>query len=151
LVPFAERITGRLRTDRPEAIFVQPYEGGHPDHDAASFVVRCACRLMEAEGGAPAPAIIEMTACHAEGAGLATGVFLPAPRPVTTLALGRTEHLRKRAMINCFVSQRDLLAGFGTEVERFREAPDYDFSRPPHTGELHYERLGWQINGMGSI
>ena len=50
-------------------------------------------------------------------------------------------------MLDCFVSQRDLLAAFGTKVERFREAPDYDFTKPPHLGELHYERLGWGITG----
>jgi hypothetical protein len=32
-------------------------------------------------------------------------------------------------------------------VEWFREAPDYDFTQPPHQGELHYERLGWNITG----
>jgi hypothetical protein len=50
-------------------------------------------------------------------------------------------------MIDRFVSQRELLAAFGTEIERFREAPDYDFTQPPHQGELHYERLGWNITG----
>jgi hypothetical protein len=89
-----------------------------------------------------------MTAYHAEGAGLATGVFLPAPRTITSLVLTPEDCLRKRRMIDCFVSQRELLAGFGTEIERFRQAPDYDFTQPPHPGELHYERLGWNITGV---
>ena len=50
-------------------------------------------------------------------------------------------------MIDCFVSQRDLLTGFAIEVERFSEAPHYDFAQPPHPGQLHYERLGWGITG----
>jgi hypothetical protein len=50
-------------------------------------------------------------------------------------------------MIDCFTSQHDLLAGSATEVEPFREAPNYDFLQPPHPGELHYERLGWGITG----
>ena len=50
-------------------------------------------------------------------------------------------------MVDFFTSQRDLLAGFTIEVERFREAPQYDFARPPHPGELYYETLGWRITG----
>ena len=108
--------------------------------------MRAAARLIASEGRSP-PAIIEMTAYHADGPRLATGTFLPAERPVTTIELSCAHRLRKRRMIDCFTSQRDLLAGFATEVERFREAPEYDFLEPPHPGELHYERLGWGITG----
>jgi LmbE family N-acetylglucosaminyl deacetylase len=146
LVSLTVRIAAQVRADRPEVIFVQPYEGGHPDHDAASFATRVACRLIEAETGS-APALIEMTGYHRLGAELETGEFLPSHNPVTALTLSAAEQRRKCRMIDCFVSQRDLLTGFGTGVERFREAPDYDFTQPPHPGELHYERLGWDITG----
>ena len=105
-----------------------------------------AFRLSKGQGRR-LPTIIEMAAYHAQGDGLETGNFLTAPRPLTTLTLDAQERLRKRRMIDCFVSQRELLAAFGTEIERFREAPDYDFTQPPHQGELHYERLGWNITG----
>jgi LmbE family N-acetylglucosaminyl deacetylase len=143
-VRLTKSILGRLRQEAPEVIFVQPYEGGHPDHDAVAFVVRAAARLTASYGRSP-PAIIEMTAYHADGPRLATGTFLPAERPVTTIELGCADRSRKRQMIDCFTSQRDLLAGFGTEREFFREAPDYDFLQAPHPGELYYERLGWGI------
>jgi LmbE family N-acetylglucosaminyl deacetylase len=146
LVSLAERLAARLHGYRPEAIFVQPYEGGHPDHDAGSFAARAACRLIEA-AGKPSPAVIEMTAYHAQGAGLATGTFLPGLQPVISLTLSIEAREQKRRMIDCFASQRELLAPFGIEVEQFREAPGYDFARPPHPGELHYERLGWGITG----
>jgi LmbE family N-acetylglucosaminyl deacetylase len=146
LVFLTTHIAERLRADRPEAVFVQPYEGGHPDHDAASFATRAACRLIESEPGS-VPAIFEMTGYHAQGAGLETGEFLPSGNPVTALLLSSEDRRRKGQMIDCFVSQRDLLTGFGTEVERFREAPDYDFAQPPHPGPLNYERLGWNITG----
>jgi LmbE family N-acetylglucosaminyl deacetylase len=146
LVSLTARVVEQLRADRPEVIFAQPYEGGHPDHDAVSFATRAACRLIEAETGW-APAIIEMTGYHAGGMGLETEEFLPSDVPVTALTLSSAERRRKCRMIDCFVSQRDLLTGFGIEVERFREAPDYDFARPPHPGELYYERLGWGITG----
>lgn len=146
LVTLTKRILRRLQQEAPEAIFVQPYEGGHPDHDAVAFVVWAAARLIVAEGSLP-PAIIEMTAYHADGPRLATGTFLPAERPVTTIELGCADRLRKCRMIECFTSQRDLLAGFDTEMELFREAPEYDFLHAPHLGELHYERLRWSITG----
>lgn len=146
LVALAERIARRLQVEPPVAIFVQPYEGGHPDHDAVAFAIKAACRLIAAEGRCP-PVIVEMTAYHADGAGLATGDFLPPSRPTMTVRLNAADRARKRRMIDCFASQRDLLSGFGTEVERFRAAPDYDFGQPPHPGELHYERLGWNITG----
>jgi LmbE family N-acetylglucosaminyl deacetylase len=146
LVTLTERILARLRREAPEAIFAQPYEGGHPDHDAAAFAVRAAARLI-ASNDRSLPAIIEMTAYHADGPRLVTGKFLPAERSVTTIELGSADRLRKNRMIDCFASQHDLLAGFAKEVERFREAPNYDFSQPAHPGELHYERLGWGITG----
>ncbi len=146
LETITEDILRRLREEAPEAIFVQPYEGGHPDHDAMAFVVRAATRLIAFDGRSP-PAIIEMTGYHADGPRLATGTFLRAERPVTTIELRCAGRLRKRRMIECFTTQRDLLAGFATEVERFREAPEYDFLQPPHSGELHYEGLGWGITG----
>lgn len=39
------------------------------------------------------------------------------------------------------------VAIFIQPYEGFREAPNYDFLRPPHQGELHYERLGCGITG----
>jgi LmbE family N-acetylglucosaminyl deacetylase len=146
LVTLTERILRRLYQDPPDAIFVQPYEGGHPDHDAVACAVWTAGRLIALQGRSP-PVTIEMTAYHADGPRLATGTFLPADRQITTIELGCADQLRKRRMIDCFTSQRDLLAGFATEVECFREAPEYDFLQPPHPGELHYERLSWGITG----
>lgn len=146
LLAITEHIVLRLLSERPATIFVLPYEGGHPDHDAASFAVWAACHLIGAGGRTP-PKIIEMTSYHADGPGFEAGTFLPCACAETTLILDLSDRLRKRRMIDCFASQRELLASFGTEVERFREVPDYDFTQPPHPGELHYERLGWNVTG----
>lgn len=146
LVMLTEELQRRLQQQAPDAVFAQPYEGGHPDHDAVAFAVQTAARLI-ANRGRLTPALIEMTAYHADGPRLATGNFLPADQPVTTIELSATDRLRKRRTICCFTSQQDLLAGFNTDVERFRTAPRYDFTRPPHPGELHYERLGWSVTG----
>jgi LmbE family N-acetylglucosaminyl deacetylase len=146
LAALTRQIAGLLRQEPAEAIFVHAYEGGHPDHDAASFAVSAACRLIEAHG-ASGPAIVEMTGYHAEGEGIATNSFLPAAEPVISLQLTLMERQQKQRMLDCFTSQREVLAGFGVAAESFRRAPTYNFTQPPHLGPLHYERLGWKISG----
>jgi len=141
-----ERIALLLRSERPQAVFTHSYEGGHPDHDAAALAVHASCRLM-AGAGLPVPAIIEMALYHRRGGRLVRGGFVPAGRAVTTIALDREECRRKRRMVAAFATQSAVLADFDLAAERFRSAPDYDFGRPPHPGELHYETLGWGVTG----
>ena len=54
-------------------------------------------------------------------------------------------------MVACHATQARVLAPFPLGPERFRSAPRYDFSRPPHPGPLHYERADsgatWGIDG----
>jgi hypothetical protein len=50
-------------------------------------------------------------------------------------------------MLNCFTTQRWLFEPVDVSTEKFRLASEYDFRRPPHGGELHYETLGWDITG----
>jgi LmbE family N-acetylglucosaminyl deacetylase len=132
-------------------VLTHPYEGGHPDHDATAFAVHLARELMSA---AP-PVVLEFTSYHLSGDGIATGAFLPAGvtasaenPPAAALALALEERERKRRMIACFASQAETLAQFPVgEVERFRVAPAYDFTRAPHDGTLHYERFDWGCTG----
>lgn len=138
------RIADLLRRERPLAVFTHAYEGGHPDHDAGAFAVRAACRLI----GQPLP-IIEMPLYHRAEGRLRTGDFLTLScrGRAWVIELGNGEISRKQAMIDCYATQRWLLAQFELCVERFRLAPDYDFRQPPHPAELHYETLGWGIAG----
>jgi hypothetical protein len=53
----------------------------------------------------------------------------------------------KREMFDHFTSQKALLKTFPIEVERFRQAPRYLFTVPPHDGELDYERLCKKMTG----
>jgi hypothetical protein len=39
------------------------------------------------------------------------------------------------------------LANFQTSIERFRLAPDYDFTKLPNDGDLYYERFPWGLDG----
>jgi len=144
LAGLAGRIAELLDAERPHAVITHPYEGGHPDHDAAAFAVHAACRLLRSR--CP-PAIIEMASYHAGDAGLSCGVFLPGPGEILEIALGRDDRARKRRMFACFRTQEEVLAPFPIGAERFRPAPLYDFTRPPHLGALWYERLGWDVTG----
>jgi LmbE family N-acetylglucosaminyl deacetylase len=139
----ARRVCAVIRAERPAAIFVHPYEGGHPDHDAAAFAAHAACRML----GSSRPALLEMTSYHRGDQGRATGTFLPGGPAAFEVVLSDGERQCKSAMLACFATQRAVLAGFATATERYRAAPDYDFTRPPHPGRLYYEGEPWGAEG----
>jgi N-acetylglucosamine malate deacetylase 2 len=147
LAGLARDLEAILRESRPEAVLTHAYEGGHPDHDAAAFAVHAACRLLEARGLTP-PVIVEM-ACY-QGAGGRTAIheFVPAPgREPTTLELSDEQRAFKRRLYECHRTQWRVLGSFPVAVERFRLAPAYDFTAPPHAGRLNYERFEWGMTG----
>jgi hypothetical protein len=46
-----------------------------------------------------------------------------------------------------FASQQQVLEHFPIDIERFRPAPRYLFTRAPHDGQLDYERFCTLITG----
>jgi LmbE family N-acetylglucosaminyl deacetylase len=129
---------------RYDVIIAHPYEGGHPDHDAAAFAAHAAVALARRAGHEAA--LVEMTSYHRApaSAGMVTGVFREdGPWPPCghscECVLPEEERSRKDRMLAAFASQAATLAPFGTTVERFRCAPRYDFGSPPHAGPLLYE------------
>jgi len=130
----------------PDCVLTHPYEGGHPDHDSCAFAARAALLLSR-----PQPVLGEFTSYHAGQEGIETGEFLPAPSrsrlSEITFTLTGEECALKRRMFDCYASQRNVLEWFTISTEKFRRAPDYDFSQPPHPGQLLYERLDWGIDG----
>jgi LmbE family N-acetylglucosaminyl deacetylase len=142
LVSLTHSIRNLLQEEKPEIVITHAYEGGHPDHDAAAFAVHVACRLLD-----DPPDLVEMTSHFRDGKRRVFGEFLSSDQTVTTIHLNEEELKRKRAMIACFVTQGGV-AGLGKFIlpfERFRPAPQYDLSRPPHDGELDYETMGFGI------
>lgn len=128
---------------RPEVVLTHPYEGGHPDHDATAFAVHAAARCA-----ARAPVILEMTSYHAGPAGIVTSEFLPPHDPAElTVALSEQDRAFKRELLRCFASQGRVLEQFSVDCERFRLAPYYDFTAPPHAGALYYEHHDWGMTG----
>jgi N-acetylglucosamine malate deacetylase 2 len=147
LVDLALSITELLQDTGPELVLTHPYEGGHPDHDATAFAVRAACRRLEERGIQP-PTLVELTSYHDRGGRLAVFEFLPhSDCEVTTVFLSERERDLKRQMVECYKTQQQVLRAFPIELERFRPAPPYDFTRPPHTGRLYYEHFDWGMTG----
>ena len=138
-----EAVAELIEEIRPDEIYTHPYEGGHPDHDAASFAANVARTVLLS-----APTIREFTSYHAGPHGLATNEFLNSDAtPIEINTLSAPERALKQAMFNCFPSQQPVLQHFPIAYEKFRTAPAYDFTQPPHPGQLHYESLGWNITG----
>lgn len=113
-------------------VYTHAYEGGHPDHDALAFAL------------AGLPNIWEFPLYHAHGADFVPHRFLSGA-PAEEVVFSPAQIEAKRACLDLFASQRRVIDMFPVERESFRPQPQYDFTRPPHEGELYYERrkLGW--------
>jgi N-acetylglucosamine malate deacetylase 2 len=139
----AALVAERLVAREPDVIVTHAYEGGHPDNDAVAVAVARARAL--ARSSAPLCEMALYNGAHGE---LVVGEFIDGGG--TSWLLGDTQRARRDAMIECFTSQRDAIAPFrALDRERYRPAPAYDFSSPPHDGPLWYERLGFSISGAG--
>ncbi|MBX5482119.1 MAG: PIG-L family deacetylase [Myxococcaceae bacterium] len=128
-------------------LVTHPYEGGHPDHDAAALVARLAIHALERDGRRP-PALWEMTSYHRFGDALRSGVFLSSQGDERIRWLSAEDLAFKRRMLAAFTSQRETLAQFPVVPERFRPAPRCAFALPPHPGTLWYERMGWMSGAI---
>jgi LmbE family N-acetylglucosaminyl deacetylase len=148
LTAIAQRVSGLMLMLRPDFVLTHAYEGGHPDHDAASFSVWAATQILARQAVTPPP-IVEMALYHGGPGHAVVGQFLSVPGAVELeLPLTSDERWRKQAMFDCYGSQALTLMPFrALEVERYRIAPDYDFTRPPHEGPLLYEQRQMGITG----
>jgi LmbE family N-acetylglucosaminyl deacetylase len=135
----AEQVGIVLDDLRPDVVVTVPYEGGHPDHDACAFAVHAAAAMRSVP-------IAEMALYHSHDGQMVAGRFL-SDLDELIVDLGSYERALKTKMYDCFATQRDVLSQFPIGRERFRDAPAYDFSEPPHAGQLHYETLGWPMSG----
>jgi LmbE family N-acetylglucosaminyl deacetylase len=144
MVDLCLKIADLIDTLRPNVIVTHPYEGGHTDHDATAFAVHLACGVLRREGMKP-PAVFEMTSYNAVNGDRVVQSFVPHKRAdldARMLRLGKGERDLKERMYACFSTQQGVLRDFDTSFEKFRPAPRYVFTRPPHAGVLNYERYG---------
>jgi len=134
----AGRLAALVAATRPAVIVTHAYEGGHRDHDATCFAVHAACGVIGRSGSVP-PTLVEMTAYFGQDGERVTGSFLPSGEAPVIVRLDEADRARRRHMLLCHTSQRDLSSIFPLDLECFRPAPDYDFRQPPHPGRLFYE------------
>lgn len=119
-----------------QAVVTHPYEGGHPDHDAAAFAVR---RAFAGE-------IVEFAAYHLAGGKRVWGRFWPdAETPEHIRPLSADERALVARAIDAHETQRDVTGGFRPAAEHWRPAPRYDFAAPPPPGEALYDSFGWTL------
>lgn len=145
----AARLRQAFEAHEIRTVLTHSYEGGHPDHDAVAMAVRIS----------GAAKIIEFTGYHADESGaMRSGTFLkhyygrtsadaPQTREISpeeaVIHLHGDDLAQKQAMLACFRTQREIISRFDPSIERFRRAPNYDFSHAPHPGRLLYEEWGW--------
>lgn len=135
-------LTDAIERLQPQALLTLAYEGGHPDHDSCNLLVSLAGKRF----GLPAwEAPVYNRACEAGR--------LEPQRFVTENGTGidirptalEVEH--KRAMWSEYASQGDFLEFFSPEKECVRPLSAYDYSVPPHPGQLNYEHWQWSMTG----
>lgn len=139
-------IVAALRRDLAgvAVVLTHAYEHGHPDHDTAALVVHMACERAD---GLARPDIIEFPSYHLTAGGPRFGAFWRDPRRREWFAaLDLRERTRKARALACFASQRGMLGNFPVDVERFRRAPDYDFSQPAPPAAAWYDAREWPID-----
>jgi hypothetical protein len=106
-----------------------------------------ACGILRREG-VESPVVLELTSYHnAKGKRVRNRFLTRKNVPERVLELPPDAQLIKLRMFEQFVTQRDCLREFPVTGERFRIAPRYVFTSPPHEGTLDYERYCSQICG----
>jgi N-acetylglucosamine malate deacetylase 2 len=143
LVPAFTAVRSLASRLLPNTILTPAFEGGHPDHDAASFLGAQVARHLGAEHW-------ELPYYHRKSDGTVRQQeflqHLPGNCEVT-LWLTDEEIQQKRAMWSQYQSQCAVLRDFAVEKEIYRPAPAYAWNRAPHAGLLNYE--AWQWNAKG--
>ncbi|EPX60238.1 LmbE-like protein [Cystobacter fuscus DSM 2262] len=140
LVTLTECLVALLKALRPTLLVVHPYEGGHPDHDAAAFISHAAVALL-VRGGRTPPSLLEMAVptCGHLGPHPIGFQSTRDDRPVATVALSAGDRALKQRMLACHASPGWDSGSASSAPEHYRLAPRYDFTRPPHAGRLLYE------------
>jgi LmbE family N-acetylglucosaminyl deacetylase len=131
----------KINEINPDLILTHPYEGGHPDHDSTSFAVNSALKLLNKSS-----ILIEFSSYFNKNGGMAVSDFINQNYS-SQIRLTEPERIKKKLMLDCFKTQKNVLNYFHIEKEVFRKPPVYDYTLPPHSGTLYYELFDWGIKG----
>ena len=125
-----EQLTA-LAIDR---VWVPAYEGGHQDHDTANYIGSC---LNSGE------LVWEFSEYHFARRTVQKNTFIEREGREISLLLDSEERERKRSLLLEYDSEQKNLGYVGVLQESFRPLVGYDYSRPPHTGPMFYQRFQW--------
>jgi N-acetylglucosamine malate deacetylase 2 len=147
MASIARRLAEIFEARRIEVVLTHAYEGGHPDHDAVAFCIHAARRLASLKTGARLE-VTEMPFYHVDGTDWVRQHFTgDTAGPEIVVPLDAAQRALKRRMVEAHATQAETLAGFALHEERFRAAPDHDFTALPNGGDLLYERYDWGMTG----
>jgi len=129
---FWPKVRAFVEAFHADRVYTHAYEGGHPDHDAVALAL------------SGLPNLWEFPLYHGHGAEFVPHTFLDG-QAETVIEFDAPARAEKRSWLDSFPSQKRVIDMFPVEREQFRPARPYDFDKPPHEGELYYERrkLGW--------
>jgi LmbE family N-acetylglucosaminyl deacetylase len=127
-------VLGLCAARKADMVWAPTYEGGHPDHDVASFIA------STLRGDRP---VWEFSEYNFRGGRVHSNEFVATTGEEVELKLSEEEQRVKKALLGMYSSERGNLSYLRTEREVFRPQADYDYSRPPHPGTLFYRRYAW--------
>ena len=131
-------LAARIARDTADSacIVTHPYDGGHPDHDAAACAV---ARVGH-------PAVVEF-ACYAQREGERRfGAFVDDPQsPAAERALTAAEQACTERALAAYASQHAVFGDWRPTRERWRAAPRYRFDQPPPGEACLYDGFGWPM------
>jgi N-acetylglucosamine malate deacetylase 2 len=143
LMQLTRSVAAIFRRLRPDIVLTHAYEGGDCDRDAAAFAVHHAARDLQKR-----PILVEMTSWMGTGEVRSLGEFLHKPGVCERISrLTDGEQLRKKVLVALVPELRSRGPEPDLQAERFRMAPVYDFTRPPHSEKVGYEQTGGRWTG----
>lgn len=125
-----------------DALWAPAYEGAHPDHDAANAIAFALARER------PDIAVWEFAEySNAGGVRRANEFFAAQGGEIAIRPEDESEARWKEQVLALYRSEafnlRNVGTGRGSLRESFRPLPRHDYARPPHAGQLFYERFHW--------
>lgn len=134
-----EALVERLTADLASAAVVvtHPYEGGHPDHDAAALAVRRAADRVGV-------AVVEFACYHKRDGNRVFGAFWPGSTEYNR-ALSPSDSTRIDMALRAHASQAHVFGDWRPSHEQWRPAPAYNFAAPPPPDAALYDDYGWTI------
>lgn len=133
-----QAVADALSRLHPDALWAPAYEGGHQDHDVASFLAATFRRQIE---------VFEAPLYNFAGGRVNSQRFIDPSHDedaaTTILFLTPAERELKQRQLAAYGSERGNLDYVRVEQEALRPQSVYDYSRPPHAGPAFYQRFQW--------